>query len=112
MLDPFIQQAIAQVVQDEWEPHFHPRSYGFRPGRSTHEAVAYAQSEIRECYGWVVDIDLDAFFDRVSHDWLMAQHQDALQTPETHVRCPHCKELVLKEARVCKHCACKLIPQA
>lgn len=73
VLDRFIQQAIAQVVQDEWEPHFHPRSYGFRPGRSAHEAVAYAQTEIRKGYGWVVDIDLDAFFDRVNHDRLMAR---------------------------------------
>lgn len=55
VLDRFIQQAIAQVVQDEWEPHFHPQSYGFRPGRSAHEAVAYAQTEIRNGLGWVVD---------------------------------------------------------
>ena len=73
VLDRFIQQAIAQVVQDEWEPHFHPRSYGFRPGRSAHEAVAYAQTEIRKGYGWVVDLDLDAFFDRVNHDRLVAR---------------------------------------
>lgn len=73
VLDRFIQQAIAQVVQDECEPHFHPRSYGFRPGRSAHEAVAYAQVQIREGYGWVVDIDLDAFFDRVNHDRLMVR---------------------------------------
>jgi group II intron reverse transcriptase/maturase len=73
VLDRFIQQAIAQVVQDEWEPHFHPRSYGFRPGRSAHEAVAYAQTEIRQGCGWVVDLDLDAFFDRVNHDRLMVR---------------------------------------
>lgn len=73
VLDRFIQQAIAQVVQDEWESHFHPQSYGFRPGRSAHEAVAYAQVEIRNGFGWVVDIDLDAFFDRVNHDRLMVR---------------------------------------
>lgn len=73
VLDRFIQQAIAQVVQDEWEPHFHPQSYGFRPQRSAHEAVAYAQCEIRQGFGWVVDIDLDAFFDRVNHDRLMVR---------------------------------------
>ena len=78
--DRFIQQAIAQVVQRHWEPHFHPRSYGFRPGRNAHQAVRYAQATIRQGYGWVVDIDMEAFFDRVNHDRLMVrvrQHVDA-----------------------------------
>jgi retron-type reverse transcriptase len=48
--DRFIQQAIAQVVQEQWEPHFHPQSYGFRPGRSAHQAVREIQAQIRDGY--------------------------------------------------------------
>ena len=80
VVDRFIQQAIAQVVQRCWEPHFHPNSYGFRPGRNAHQAMRHAQATIRQGYGWVVDIDLEAFFDRVNHDRLMVrvrQHVDA-----------------------------------
>lgn len=71
VLDRFIQQAIAQVVQRQWEPSFHDDSYGFRPHRNAHQAVWQAQRTIREGYGWVVDMDLEAFFDRVNHDRLM-----------------------------------------
>ena len=74
--DRFIQQAIAQVVQEQWEPHFHPRSYGFRPRRSAHQAVREIQAQIREGYPWVVDMDIEAFFDRVNHDRLMARLMD------------------------------------
>lgn len=80
VVDRFIQQAVAQVVQQQWEPHFHPNSYGFRPGRNAHQAVRYAQATIRQGFGWVVDIDLEAFFDRVNHDRLMVrvrEHVDA-----------------------------------
>ena len=73
VVDRFIQQAVAQVVQQCWEPHFHPNSYGFRPGRNAHQAMRYAQATIRQGYGWVVDIDLEAFFDRVNHDRLMVR---------------------------------------
>ena len=73
VLDRFIQQAIAQVVQAQWEPHFHPWSYGFRPSRSAHQAVRQLQADIREGYRWVVDLDLEAFFDRVNHDRLVAR---------------------------------------
>ena len=73
VLDRFIQQAIAQVVSAQWEPHFHHHSYGFRPGRSAHQAVREVQATIREGYGWVVDMDLQAFFDRVNHDRLMVR---------------------------------------
>lgn len=73
VLDRFIQQAIAQVVQAQWEPHFHPWSYGFRPQRSAHQAVRQSQADIREGYRWVVDLDLEAFFDRVNHDRLVAR---------------------------------------
>ncbi|HZP93438.1 MAG TPA: group II intron reverse transcriptase/maturase, partial [Burkholderiales bacterium] len=73
VLDRFIQQAIAQVVSEQWEPHFHPRSYGFRPQRSAHQAVRQLQADIRSGSRWVVDLDLEAFFDRVNHDRLMSR---------------------------------------
>jgi len=71
VVDRFIQQAIAQVVSAQWEPHFHPRSYGFRPNRSAHEAVRQLQADIQAGASWVVDIDLESFFDRVDHDLLI-----------------------------------------
>ena len=73
VLDRFLQQAIAQVISALWEPHFHPRSYGFRPKRSAHQAVRAVQANIRAGYHWVVDLDLQAFFDRVNHDRLLAR---------------------------------------
>ncbi|MBS3965652.1 MAG: group II intron reverse transcriptase/maturase [Truepera sp.] len=73
VLDRFIQQAIAQVVQEQWEPHFHPRSYGFRPQRSAHQAVRQLQADIRDGKRRVVDLDLEAFFDRVNQDRLMSR---------------------------------------
>jgi RNA-directed DNA polymerase len=73
VLDRFIQQAVMQVLQRRWDPTFSQNSYGFRPGRSAHQAVAQAQQYIAEGYGWVVDFDLEKFFDRVQHDKLMAQ---------------------------------------
>ena len=73
VLDRFIQQAIAQIIQQDWEPRFHPHSYGFRPGCSAHQAVRYGQHCAREGRNWVVDLDLEAFFDRVNHDRLMAR---------------------------------------
>ena len=73
VLDRFIPQAIAQVVSAQWEPHFHPRSYGFRPQRSAHQAVRRLQADIREGYRWVIDLDLEGFFDRVNHDRLVAR---------------------------------------
>jgi group II intron reverse transcriptase/maturase len=73
VLDRFIQQAIAQVVNEQWEPHFHPCSYGFRPQRSAHQAVRQLQADLRAGYRWVVDLDLEAFFDRVNHDRLMVR---------------------------------------
>ena len=80
VVDRFLQQALAQVVQRQWEPHFHPHSYGFRPGRNAHQALRHAQATIRQGWDWVVDIDLESFFDRVNHDRLMVrvrQHVDA-----------------------------------
>jgi len=71
VLDRLIQQAIAQVLQAEWDQHFHDRSYGFRPQRNAHQAIRQVQASVRSGYDWMVDCDLDAFFDRVNHDVLM-----------------------------------------
>jgi RNA-directed DNA polymerase len=71
VLDRFIQQAVMQVLQEEWDPTFSPSSYGFRPGRSAHQAVAAAQQFIADGCHIVVDLDLEKFFDRVNHDILM-----------------------------------------
>src|SRR5580700_10903430 len=72
-LDRFVQQAVLQVLQRQWDPTFSDSSYGFRPGRSAHQAVERAQGYIRSGYRWVVDLDLEKFFDRVSHDILMSR---------------------------------------
>ena len=71
VIDRLIQQAIAQVLSLHWEEHFHDNSYGFRPKRSAHQALRHGQSAMRADRRWVVDCDLDAFFDRVNHDRLM-----------------------------------------
>jgi RNA-directed DNA polymerase len=68
----FVQQAVMQVLQRQWDPTFSNHSYGFRPRRSAHQAVAQAQRYIAEGYNWVIDLDLEKFFDRVNHDKLMA----------------------------------------
>src|ERR1700737_49986 len=73
VLDRFIQQAVMQVLQRRWDRTFSDHSYGFRPGRSAHRAVAQAQQYIVEGHGWCVDLDLEKFFDRVNHDKLMGQ---------------------------------------
>jgi len=71
VLDRFIQQAVLQVLQPSWDRTFSDASFGFRPGRSAHQAVARAQAYIAEGYAWVVDLDLEKFFDRVDQDLLM-----------------------------------------
>ena len=73
VVDRLVQQAVLQVLQAQWDPTFSEHSYGFRPGRSAHQAVAQAQAYIAEGYGIVVDIDLEQFFDRVNQDRLMAR---------------------------------------
>lgn len=73
ILDRFIQQAALQVLTPIFEPHFSEHSYGFRPGRSAHQAVKAAQEYQQSGKGWVVDLDLKAFFDEVNHDLLMAR---------------------------------------
>jgi RNA-directed DNA polymerase len=71
VLDRFVQQAVLQVLQADWDPTFSGSSFGFRPRRSAHQAVAQAQAYIASGHGFVVDIDLEKFFDRVNHDILM-----------------------------------------
>jgi len=73
VLDRFIQQAVMQGLQDRWDGAFSDHSFGFRPGRSAHQAVEQAQQYIAEGYRWVVDLDLEKFFDRVNHDKLMGR---------------------------------------
>jgi RNA-directed DNA polymerase len=73
VLDRFIEQALLQVLQEEWDPTFSARSDGCRPQRSVHQAVEQAQADIRAGYTWVVDIDLEKFFARVNHDVWMSR---------------------------------------
>src|ERR1700694_5979809 len=73
VLDRFIQQAVMPVPQRRWDRTFSDHSYGFRPGRSAQQAVAQAQQYIAQGHGWVSDLDLEKFFDRVNHDKLMGR---------------------------------------
>jgi RNA-directed DNA polymerase len=73
VLDRFLQQAIAQVLVLIFDPGFSGASFGFRPGRNAHQAVRVARRAIEDGHRWVVDLDLDRFFDRVQHDALMAR---------------------------------------
>lgn len=71
VVDRFIQQSILQVLQKEWDRTFSEHSYGFRPGKSAHQSIAQMQAYVKQGKRWVVDIDLEKFFDRVNHDKLM-----------------------------------------
>jgi len=73
LIDRLIQQALLQVLTPIFDPGFSPNSYGFRPGRCAHDAVRKARQYVQEGYEWVVDIDLEKFFDQVNHDILMAR---------------------------------------
>ena len=73
VLDRFVQQAVMPVLQGSWDRTFSDHSYGFRPKRSAQQAVEQAQQYIASGYRWVVDMDLEKFFDRVNHDKLMAK---------------------------------------
>lgn len=73
VIDRFIQQAIAQVLNPVFDPQFSEHSYGFRPNRRGHDAVRGAKQYMKEGYRWVIDLDLEKFFDRVNHDRLMAK---------------------------------------
>jgi len=73
VLDRFIQQALLQVLQPMFDPGFSKHSHGFRPGRRAHDAIVEAQRYIQDGRKWVVDVDLEQFFDRVNHDVLMGK---------------------------------------
>jgi len=73
VLDRLIQQAMHQILSPLWEPWFSAHSYGFRPGRSAAQAIKTAQKHVQSGHRWVVDMDLEKFFDRVNHDVLMAR---------------------------------------
>ncbi len=79
VLDRMIQQAVLQVLQPEWDPTFSKDSYGFRPGRSAHQAVDRAREHYRAGYHRVVDLDLEKFFDRVNHDKLMTKVRERVE---------------------------------
>ncbi len=73
VVDRFIQQAIMQVLQEDWDSTFSEYSFGFRPGRSQHQAISCVQEYLKDGYRWVVDLDLEKFFDSVNHDVLMSR---------------------------------------
>ena len=73
MQDRLIQQAVLQVLTPEFDPEFSAHSYGYRPGRSAHDAVRAAQESIQAGQSWTVDLDISAFFDEMDHDILMRQ---------------------------------------
>lgn len=73
VVDRMVQEAVRQVLEPVYEPTFHASSHGFRPGRSCHTAIAEAVQHLEEGYEWVVDLDLEKFFDRVHHQRLMSQ---------------------------------------
>ena len=66
-----MQQSVLEVMSPHYEPNFHPSSHGFRPGKSCHTAIAEAKQYVEEGYEWVVDIDLEKFFDQVNHQRLL-----------------------------------------
>lgn len=73
VIDRMVQEAVRQVLEPTYEPTFHASSHGFRPGRSCHTAIAEAKQHLDEGYEWVVDLDLEKFFDRVNHQRLMSR---------------------------------------
>jgi RNA-directed DNA polymerase len=73
VIDRVVQESVRQVLEPLYEPTFHEESHGFRPGRSCHTAIAAARAHLEDGYEWVVDLDLEAFFDRVSHPRLQAR---------------------------------------
>jgi hypothetical protein len=73
VIDRVVCEAVRQTLEPVWEPSFHESSHGFRPGRSCHTAIGEAEQHLADGYGWVVDIDLEKFFDRVCHQRLMSR---------------------------------------
>jgi RNA-directed DNA polymerase len=81
VVDRVVQQAVHRVLGPNYEPTFHEGSHGFRPGRSCHTAIAAAKRHMYEGYGWVVDLDLEKFFDRVHHERLLARLGQRVKDP-------------------------------
>ena len=81
VLDRFVQQLLLQVLQPMFDPTFSEHSHGFRPGRGAHDAVREAPHYLQEGRHWVVDVDLEKFFDRVNHDVLMGKLQNRIDDP-------------------------------
>ncbi len=81
VVDRMVQQAVHQVLRPHYEPTFHRSSHGFRPGRSCHTAIAEAGEHLKEGYEWVVDLDLEKFFDRVHHERLLARLGQQIRDP-------------------------------
>lgn len=79
VVDRMVQEAVRQVIEPLYEPKFHRSSHGFRPGRGCHTAIAEAKRHVEEGNVWVVDIDLEKFFDRVNHQRLMARLAERIQ---------------------------------
>lgn len=79
VVDRWVQQAVHDVLGPHWEPTFHPSSHGFRPGRSCHTAIAEAKTHLAAGFEWVVDLDLEKFFDRVHHQRLVARLQTRIE---------------------------------
>jgi RNA-directed DNA polymerase len=73
VVDRMVQQAVLQIMSPHYEPHFHPSSHGFRPGKSCHTAIAEAKRHVEEGHDWVVDIDLEKYFDQVNHHRLLSK---------------------------------------
>jgi group II intron reverse transcriptase/maturase len=73
VIDRLIQQALSQILTEVFDPGFSPFSFGFRPNRKAHDAIRKAKQYIEEGYQWVVDLDIEKFFDHINHDMLMAR---------------------------------------
>ena len=82
VMDRFVQQAVLQVLQPAIDPTFSDHSYGFRPGRSAHDAVCQARRYVQEGRRWVVDVDLAQFFDRVNHDIVLGMLAQRIADPQ------------------------------
>jgi RNA-directed DNA polymerase len=78
VVDRMVQQATLQIMSPHYEPYFHPSSHGFRPGKSCHTAIAEAKRHVEDGYDWVVDIDLEKYFDRVNHHRLLSRLQNKI----------------------------------
>ena len=81
VLDRFVQQLLLQVLQPMFDPTFSEHSHGFRPGRGAPDGVREAQRYLQEGKHWVVDVDLEKFFDRVNHDGLLGKLQNRIDDP-------------------------------